>query len=86
MAWKIRWFDGTETAEAYSNKEIPKSILRKTNMKGIIVKASLKNPPPSQLSGNKTVWVRHKISNGFVYRLRAIIALQKSEKKHIVRD
>jgi len=88
MAYKIKWKDGVTTAEAYSSKALAEKILKKTRRKGTIIKISLANPPRSPLSGKKTVWVRMKPldgGKGFVYHTRAISALQKAEKKRVVR-
>lgn len=86
MAWKIRWKSGGETASRYSSKALAENVLKRSRKKGTVVKASLKNPPRSPLSGKKTVWVRTKAGKlGFVYHTRAISALSKAEKKRVVR-
>lgn len=88
MAYKIKWKDGSTTAEAYSSKALAEKILKIIRGKGTVVKASLANPPRSPLSGKKTVWIRNKpFGNlgGFIYHTRAISALSKAEKKRVVR-
>lgn len=88
MAYKIKWKSGGKTAEAYSNKSLAKRTLKKSSMKGNIVKAGLGKPPRSPLSKKKTVWVRNKPykgGKGFVYRTRAIDALSSAEKRRVVR-
>jgi len=87
MAYKIKWKDGSKTAEAYSSKDLAEKILKRTKRKGTVVKASLANPPRSPLSGKKTVWIRSKPfggGKGFIYHTRAISALSKAEKKRVV--
>ena len=91
MAYKIKWKSGGETAELYSSKELALKVLKRSKKKGSVVKASLDHCPRSPLSNNKCVWVRNKASSfggkdkGFVYHSRAIKALNKAEKKRVVK-
>lgn len=83
MVYKIRWKTGGETAERYVNLKIAKSVLKKSNLSGDIIKTKLgsagRTAPfyewkygDKQITnfpkGKKLIWVKH---NG-VYRTHVI--------------
>lgn len=83
--YQIVWNSGGKTASLYSSKKLAEDILKNARYKGKIVKIELPKPGNSPILNEPLVWVKDKVKYGFVYRTRAISALQKSEMKRVVK-
>ena len=84
-AYQITWNSGGKTASLYSTKKLAEDTLKNAMYKGKIIRVELPKPGYSPLSREPLVWVKDKVKYGFVYRTRAISALQKSEKSRVVK-
>ena len=82
--YQIVWNSGGRTASLYSSKILAKDVLKNARYKGKIIRIKLPKPGISPLLKEKLVWVKDKTKYGYVFRTRAISALQKAERKRVV--
>ena len=83
--YQIAWNSGSKSASLYSSKKLAEDTLKNARYKGKIIKIKLPKPGYSPLLREPLVWVKDKVKYGFVYRSRAISALQKAEKSRVVK-
>jgi len=83
--YQIVWNSGGKTASVYSSKKLADDSLKHARYKGKVVKIKLPKPGFSPILKERLVWVKDKTKYGYVFRTRAISALQKNERNRVVK-